>query len=405
MKTPAVTVVIPNYNYASYLPECIESVLAQTYKDWELIVVDDTSTDESCSVAKRYVAQHPEKIRLIRLTGGPAGTPRAINAGVRAMRGQYFSWLSSDDRCAPTKLERLVEILENTPAAGMVHSAYCLIDKNGVQTGVTIPIDCPGVDSFYRLIEGNIINGSAVLIHKELLDEIGPLLETDKNFPNLWLVAEYLWWLEIALRTDVALISQPLHDFRIHSVNQAYNNSSFGPELAKIALRRFLEKYGLSKLCSILAARGQTSKADVYRRIIFALEPHPIDEDVALFRQAFRCENDEEMCSIAARSERTVWNLLNRAKQTFSNGDYQAAAGQFQNILNISARFTNLDLSARFYLALSLEKSNDVTRAMTLFETVLAAEPRHAKAREGLARIRNGKNITANQLACSSRSN
>src|SRR5256885_546579 len=98
MKDPTVSVVIPNYNYAEYLPECIESVLAQTYRDWEIIVVDDTSTDDSCAVVKKYVAQYPEKIRLIHLNGGPSGTPRAINTGVRAMRGQYFTWLSSDDR-------------------------------------------------------------------------------------------------------------------------------------------------------------------------------------------------------------------------------------------------------------------------------------------------------------------
>ena len=110
MKTPGVSVVIPNYNYARYLPECIESVIGQTYRDWEIIVVDDNSTDGSCEVVEHYVAGNPERIRVIKLNDGPSGTPRAINAGVRAMRGRYFSWLSSDDRSAPTKLERLVDL-------------------------------------------------------------------------------------------------------------------------------------------------------------------------------------------------------------------------------------------------------------------------------------------------------
>ena len=405
MKTPRVSVVIPNYNYAHYLPECIESVLGQTYRDWEIIVVDDTSTDNSCAVVKRYVERYPKNIRLIRLNGGPSGTPRAINTGVRAMQGQYFTWLSSDDRSAPTKLERLVDVLERNPEVGMVHTAYRFIDKDGIAGGVTVPVDCPGVDVFYRLLEGNIVNGSTVLVHKELLDEIGPLLETDEHFPDLWRVAEYLWWLEIALRSDIALLAEPLHEFRIHNLNQAYNNSSFGPELSKIALRRFLEKYGLSRLCMIVGGRANTSPADIYRRIIFAIASPAVPEDLTLYREAFRCQSEEEMCNIAARSERAVWNLLNCAKETFMNRNFPAAKNQLRNILKISTRYPQLDLSARYYLALALEQSNDVAGAMTIFESVLAAEPQHKKAQEGLARIRNGKNITANQLAYSSGSN
>jgi hypothetical protein len=138
---------------------------------------------------------------------------------------------------------------------------------------------------------------------------------------------------------------------------------------------------------------------------MFALQPNPVDGDLALFMEAFRCESEEEICSIAARSERTVWHLLNRAKDTFFRGNYRSAKTQFQSIRKISKRFPNLDLSASYYLALSLEQSNDVTGAMTLFESILAIEPKHEKAREGIARIRNGKNITADQLACSSRGN
>lgn len=414
-----VSVVVPNYNYAHYLPECLDSMLTQTFSDWEVIVVDDTSTDGSCDIVERYVDRYPGKFNLIRLSGGPSGTPRAINAGVREMRGEYFSWLSSDDRSTPAKIEKLVKALEANPNAGMVHTAYRFIDENGIPTGeVTTPRDYPGTDAFYRLLEGNIINGSTVLVRKHLLDSAGPLIESDEHLPDLWRVAEYVWWLEIALRADVALVTEPLHDFRIHSANRAYNTSSFGPELVKLVLRTFLLKYGFPALVDTIAGRSHAERAEVYRHITFALAQELLPADLTLFANAIRCEGGDEYKAITesartaqavhaigslddygVRSERLVLTLLNRAKENYAAGRFEAAAAQLQNLLKVSKRFPDLDLSARYYLALALEQSHDVAGAETLFSSVLASAPKHAKAMEGLARIRNGKNITRNQLA------
>ena len=188
VKLPTVSFIVPNYNYGHYLGECLESAFRQTYEDWEIIIIDDTSTDNSREIARGYVQRYPEKIRLIELHDGPGGTPRAVNTGIHAMRGRYFSWLSSDDRCHPERLAKLISTLERFPSAGMAHTAYQLIDGAGQPTGITIPQQYPGTQAFFRLLEGNIINGSTVLVRKELLDEIGPLLETHHEFPDLWRV-------------------------------------------------------------------------------------------------------------------------------------------------------------------------------------------------------------------------
>src|SRR3972149_6958016 len=138
MRTPAVSLVVPNYNYGHFLGECLDSVLAQTYTDWEVIIVDDASIDQSVEIAQSYVDRFPGRFRLLQFEDGPGGPPRAVNAGVAAMRGRYFGWLSSDDRCWPERLERSVALLESEPAVGLVHGAYRHIDNDGNIGGISV---------------------------------------------------------------------------------------------------------------------------------------------------------------------------------------------------------------------------------------------------------------------------
>jgi len=106
-----VSVVIPNYNYANFITETIESVIAQTYKTWEMIIVDDNSTDNSVKIIESLIKKHPNyNIRLLHNKKGPSGTPTPINIGIKNMKGEYFAWLSSDDVFMSTKLEEQVYI-------------------------------------------------------------------------------------------------------------------------------------------------------------------------------------------------------------------------------------------------------------------------------------------------------
>ena len=104
VKLPTVSFIVPNYNYGHYLGECLESAFRQTYEDWEIIIIDDTSTDNSREIARGYVQRYPEKIRLIELHDGPGGTPRAVNTGIRAMRGRA-------DEARREELERALRML------------------------------------------------------------------------------------------------------------------------------------------------------------------------------------------------------------------------------------------------------------------------------------------------------
>lgn len=387
------------------------------------------------AIVESYVAREPDRFRLVRTTSGPSGTPTAINAGIRAMRGQYFSWLSSDDAAAPQKLERLLAAFKAEPDLGLVHSAYRLIDSAGQPMGLTEPLEYPGIESFFQLLEGNNINGSTVLIPKTLLDEIGPLLETDEDCHELWLVSEYLLWLEIAIRRKIHVLAEPLHDWRIHAVNGDYNRSQLGPNLVRAAKRKFLVRYALSAVVSLLADRSNQPRAKIYERIAGILSDDPSPEDFTLFGDSFQTESSEVIAGVrratqstqktrmaayvveykletgrpiparltraltmeGARKKRLALGALNHAKEAFRQKNYSECIQRLQAVLSVPALPAETELSARFYLARSLEKAGETEKAVEELKRVLELEPGHGKAREDYERIRGARSMTARQ--------
>jgi glycosyltransferase involved in cell wall biosynthesis len=129
---PKVSVIIPCYNHARYLPDAVGSVLAQTYGDFEIIIVNDGSTDDTKEVAMRLMAEHPErKIRLIEQKN--SGLPTARNNGILAADGEYIIPLDADDMLKPGYMERTAAALESHPEAGL---AYTWSETTGMQSGV-----------------------------------------------------------------------------------------------------------------------------------------------------------------------------------------------------------------------------------------------------------------------------
>jgi glycosyltransferase involved in cell wall biosynthesis len=119
-----VSVVTPFLNAGSFIQESIESVLAQTYDRWELLLVDDGSTDASPSIARRYADAHPEKIRyLAHDRGVNRGASASRNLAIHHARGTYLAFLDADDVYLPRKLEDQVPLLDANPRAGMLYAA------------------------------------------------------------------------------------------------------------------------------------------------------------------------------------------------------------------------------------------------------------------------------------------
>src|SRR4051812_21390940 len=125
---PKVSVCIDSFNYAAFLAEAIESVLAQSFNNLELIIADDHSVDDSAAIARRY-AEQDNRI-VVAVAPENRGMIRNRNACLRLARGEYVKWLHADDfLCSPDALKRMVETLDANPAVALVASARRIVDE------------------------------------------------------------------------------------------------------------------------------------------------------------------------------------------------------------------------------------------------------------------------------------
>jgi glycosyltransferase involved in cell wall biosynthesis len=201
-----VSVIIPVYNQAGYLRQAIDSVLAQTYTDFELIVVDDGSTDDTPAVIARFGG----RIRAFRKPNG--GFATALNLGIRSSRAAWVAWLSADDLWTPEKLARQMTAVRNSGPVGLVFTDFLKIGPDGsVLERVHAPdqLSTPRA-TFLHLLRGCYVNGSTVLIPRAVLEELGLFGERER------LAADYDLFLRIAARHAILHVPEPLVLYRVH---------------------------------------------------------------------------------------------------------------------------------------------------------------------------------------------
>lgn len=161
-----VSIVVPVYNAANYIEKTIEMVCRQTYKDWELILVDDASRDESAQVIENYVKNQGKRIRLIRKKVNQ-GAAEARNTGIDASSGRYIAFLDADDVWDPEKLEKQVAYMERTGAAFCFH-AYEFGDENANPTGKIVHV--PEKLKYKQALSRTIIFTTTVMFDTEKID-------------------------------------------------------------------------------------------------------------------------------------------------------------------------------------------------------------------------------------------
>jgi glycosyltransferase involved in cell wall biosynthesis len=124
VNSSVVSVIVPVHNVDRFLGEAVESVLAQTYREWELLLVDDGSTDGSRQIAERYAAEHPERIRFLHHQGHEnRGASATRNLGIAHARGEYLALLDADDTWLPEKLAQQVPLMDSHPGVGMIYGS------------------------------------------------------------------------------------------------------------------------------------------------------------------------------------------------------------------------------------------------------------------------------------------
>ena len=161
-----VSIIVPVYNAARYIAETIEMVNAQTYKDWELILVDDASKDDSVAVIENIIKSQGKRIRLIRKNKNE-GAAAARNSGIDAAAGQYIAFLDADDIWKPEKLEKQIRFMEEKEAAFSFHS-YEFGDEEAKPTGKIVR--APETLNFRQALSRTVIFTTTVMFD---IDRIG----------------------------------------------------------------------------------------------------------------------------------------------------------------------------------------------------------------------------------------
>src|SRR5437868_6158896 len=117
-----VSIVVPFFNAQRFLRDTVESVLSQTFEDWELLLIDDGSTDHSCDIARQYAADFPDRVSYLEHAGhANQGTAFTRNFGITRSRGEYITPLDADDVWLPEKLEQQVDILDKNSDVALVY--------------------------------------------------------------------------------------------------------------------------------------------------------------------------------------------------------------------------------------------------------------------------------------------
>lgn len=128
-KQPRVSIIVPCYNSERFLGRALDSIVAQTYSDWEIVIVDDGSTDGTARIGRSYVERLGDRCQFFQQAN--AGSSAARNLGIEASRGELVAFLDSDDEFLPYKLERQVDLFDCCPELGMVYCDYSFVDLNG----------------------------------------------------------------------------------------------------------------------------------------------------------------------------------------------------------------------------------------------------------------------------------
>lgn len=163
IKRPLITVVMPNYNGHRFVEQAIDSVLSQAYQDFELLVVDDCSKDDSLQLIKQK-AQSDSRIRVIALEKN-AGVANARNVGIREAKGKYIALLDNDDLWTADKLERQLTIAEK--GADIVYCSYDFIDEQNNE--IKKPFIVPKQTNFNKMLASSVISCSTSFIKTELM--------------------------------------------------------------------------------------------------------------------------------------------------------------------------------------------------------------------------------------------
>lgn len=230
MASPRVSVLLTCYNHIKFLPEAVHSILAQTCQDFEVLALDDGSTDGTREWLKEREAEG--KLRCI-FNQKNLGTYATLNVGLAAAVGETIAIFNDDDLWAPTKLEAQLALLDSDSRIGLVHTGGWFIGEDGKQLSDPKPLgfeypSTPTGDVLALEILYNHIITSSVLIRRECFETCGPF------DPSFFGSGDWQMWLRIAQKYHVGYVDQPLAFYRVHGQNASHQKDKINEDDARI---------------------------------------------------------------------------------------------------------------------------------------------------------------------------
>lgn len=212
-----ISIVMPCYNAEAYLPISIGSVLAQTRSDWELVIVDDGSTDLSWQTLQRFAAQD-NRIRIFQQVN--AGAAAARNRALREARGTYVAFLDSDDTWHPEFLEAMVTVLDADPTAGIAYCGWQNVGLGGGRDDPFIPPEYENENKIESLLGGCRWPIHGALVHSQLIREAGCFDETLSSCMDFDL------WLRLGTSHRLVRVPRVLAYYHHHGGEQITRNKA-----------------------------------------------------------------------------------------------------------------------------------------------------------------------------------
>lgn len=300
---PSVSVIMSVYNGERYLRAAIDSVLTQTFTDYELIVIDDASTDRSTAILAEYAARDARLVLLRNETN--LGLTKSLNIGLQAARGWYIARQDADDISLPSRFSRQVQYLDEHRETQLLGTQCIYIDAHGTRIGETRhPIS--DITIRWCFLADNAIAHPSAMFRRALIEHTGLYYDTSLRYAQ-----DYDLWVRMAEHGGVANLDEPLIQYRIHpasiSLQRRQEQQAIANQIATRQLVRLLPEL-----------EQQPDQTETLRNLVFG-QPVHTPEDRALIEKllhAFRTQHQLSIQQYQTLRRYSVQRMLNTLRDT-----------------------------------------------------------------------------------------
>ncbi|MFA3783812.1 glycosyltransferase [Melioribacteraceae bacterium 4301-Me] len=395
-KPPLFTVIIPTYNHAQYLGAALDSLLAQTFRNWEAIIVNDGSTDNTKEVIEKYLLLD-KRFRAIHKQNG--GVASALNVGINNAKGEWICWLSSDDLFEPNKLEIHFNAIKENPDIKFFHSHwYLLIEetKQKIAPGLWLQIP-PTEFQVLHFFWANYVHGNSIAVHKSVFDDVGLFDETLRQGQD------FDMWLRISSKYKSHFINERTCVTRIHKGQTTNSFLEGGVFDSTYSLIRFLNEKPFNALFPFTDFSNPNKIFSALNEIVFVLTK----KDAFLYRCGFTSALAEKTLEwinnclqsnirkkaydflevivkdyLAKPLSEEVKNILklflNRKKVLYSKHDFIEDACEYVKLL-VEKGNQKYTAAIETYLMKILKHHNELNKQSKIYKPIIVGYESHEK--------------------------